>query len=86
MIRSNRLIRTSDTRHFVDPSIGTAALGLGPNDLMNDLTPSDSSSKIWLSVIYVFLLKHLMENGITIATVLDWSATRYCIAETGHTH
>ena len=31
------MIRTSDTRHFVDPSIGTAALGLGPNDLTNDL-------------------------------------------------
>lgn len=37
-IRSKSAIRTSDTRHFVDPSIGTAALGLGPNDLMNDLT------------------------------------------------
>lgn len=36
-IRSKSSIRTSDTRHFVDPSIGTAALGLGPNDLMNDL-------------------------------------------------
>ena len=36
-IRSKSAIRTSDTRHFVDPSIGTAALGLGPNDLMNDL-------------------------------------------------
>lgn len=37
-IRSKSAIRTGDTRHFVDPSIGTAALGLGPNDLMNDLT------------------------------------------------
>ncbi|MBR1464389.1 MAG: ATP-binding protein [Prevotella sp.] len=36
-IRSKSAIRTSDTRHFVDPSIGTAALGLGPDDLMNDL-------------------------------------------------
>ena len=36
-IRSKAAIRTSDTRHFVDPSIGTAALGLGPKDLMNDL-------------------------------------------------
>ena len=36
-IRSKAAIRTSDTRHFVDPSIGTAALGLGPNDLVNDL-------------------------------------------------
>lgn len=36
-IRSKAAIRTSDTRHFVDPSIGTAALGLGPKDLVNDL-------------------------------------------------
>lgn len=36
-IRSKSAIRTSDTRHFVDPSIGTAALGLGPKDLINDL-------------------------------------------------
>ena len=36
-LRSKAAIRTSDTRHFVDPSIGTAALGLGPKDLMNDL-------------------------------------------------
>lgn len=36
-IRSKAAIRTSDTRHFVDPSIGTAILGLGPKDLINDL-------------------------------------------------
>ena len=36
-IRSKSAIRTSDTRHFVDPSIGTAALGMGPKDLVNDL-------------------------------------------------
>ena len=36
-IRSKSAIRTSDTRHFIDASIGTAALGLGPDDLMNDL-------------------------------------------------
>lgn len=36
-IRSKAAIRTSDTRHFVDPSIGTAALGLGPQNLINDL-------------------------------------------------
>ena len=41
---------------------------------------------IWPSVIYVYLQKHLMENCTTIETVLDWSATWYCIAETGHTH
>ena len=36
-LRSKAAIRTSDTRHFVDPSIGTAVLGLGPKDLVNDL-------------------------------------------------
>ena len=36
-IRSKAAIRTSDTRHFIDPSIGTAALGLDPKDLVNDL-------------------------------------------------
>lgn len=36
-LRSKAAIRTSNTRYFVDPSIGTAILGLGPNDLINDL-------------------------------------------------
>ncbi len=36
-IRSKTAIRTADTRYFVDPSIATAALGLGPADLINDL-------------------------------------------------
>jgi len=36
-LRSKTAVRTSDTRHFVDPSIAVAALGLGPNDLINDL-------------------------------------------------
>ncbi|MDD5865923.1 MAG: DUF4143 domain-containing protein [bacterium] len=36
-LRSKTAIRSSDTRYFVDPSIATAALGIGPNDLINDL-------------------------------------------------
>ncbi len=36
-LRSRTAIRTADTRYFVDPSIAAAALGLGPEDLMNDL-------------------------------------------------
>ena len=36
-LRSKTAVRTSDTRHFVDPSIAVAALGLGPADLINDL-------------------------------------------------
>ena len=36
-LRSKTAIRSSYTRYFVDPSIATAALGIGPNDLINDL-------------------------------------------------
>lgn len=36
-LRSKAAIRTSDTRYFTDPSIATAALGLGPDDLISDL-------------------------------------------------
>ena len=36
-LRSKTAIRTSDTRYFVDPSLAIAALGIGPNDLLNDL-------------------------------------------------
>jgi len=36
-LRSKTAIRSSDTRYFTDPSIATAALGIGPKDLINDL-------------------------------------------------
>lgn len=36
-LRSKTAIRTSDTRYCSDPSIGVAALGLGPNDLIQDI-------------------------------------------------
>lgn len=36
-LRSKTAIRTSNTRYFSDPSIATASLGLGPEDLINNL-------------------------------------------------
>lgn len=36
-LRSKTAIRTSDTRYYIDSSIATASLGLGPQDLINDL-------------------------------------------------
>ena len=36
-LRSKTAIRTADTRYFTDSSIATAALGIGPDDLINDL-------------------------------------------------
>ena len=34
-LRSKTAIRSSDTRYYIDPSIAAAALGIGPNDLIN---------------------------------------------------
>lgn len=36
-LRSKTAIRSSDTRYYTDPSIAAAALGIDPNDLLNDL-------------------------------------------------
>lgn len=36
-LRSRTAIRSSDTRYFVDPSIASAAMGIGPDDLIDDL-------------------------------------------------
>ena len=36
-LRSKTSIRSADTRYFIDPSIAVAALGVGPNDLLDDL-------------------------------------------------
>ena len=36
-LRFRTAIRSSDTRYYIDPSIAAAALGIGPDDLVNDL-------------------------------------------------
>lgn len=36
-LRSKTAIRSTDTRYYIDSSIAVAALGIGPNDLINDL-------------------------------------------------
>lgn len=36
-LKSKTAIRSADTRYFVDPSVATAAMGIGPGDLLKDL-------------------------------------------------
>ncbi len=36
-LKTKTVIRTSDTRYFIDPSIAASALGIYPKDLINDL-------------------------------------------------
>lgn len=49
-LRSKTAIRSSDTRYYIAPSIAAAALGIGPNDLINDLK------------IFGFLFEKLINN------------------------
>ncbi len=37
-LRSRTTIRTKETRHFTDPSIGAAALGITPEGIFKDIT------------------------------------------------
>lgn len=37
-LRSKTAIRTKETRHFIDPSIGAAALGITPEGIFRDIT------------------------------------------------
>ena len=68
-LRSKTAIRSSDTRYFSDPSIATAAMGLGPNDLINDLNTFGLFLKLYVFVIFGFM-PMLWEVKSTITVML----------------
>jgi len=88
-IRSKAAIRTSDTRHFVDPSIGTAALGLGPKDLMNDLESfglffedlAVRDLRIFADVLDGRLYHYRDSSGLECDTVLHRRSGTYALIE-----
>lgn len=88
-IRSKAAIRTSDTRHFVDPSIGTAALGLGPQDLINDLESfgfffedmAVRDLRVYADVLDGELYHYRDSNGLECDTVLHRRNGSYALIE-----
>ena len=46
-MRSRTQLREGETRYFVDPSLGTAALGVGSGELLADLKATGFHSKRW---------------------------------------
>ena len=81
-LRSKTAIRTADTRYFVDPSIATAALGLGPADLMNDLkTMGFFFEAMCVRDLRVFA-EALMVRYIIIGIKAVWNVMRLYIFET----
>ena len=88
-IRSKAAIRTGDTRHFVDPSIGTAALGIGPKDLINDIKSFGfffedmvvRDLRVYAEVLDGKLYHYRDSNGLECDTVLHRRNGSYALLE-----
>ncbi len=88
-IRSKAAIRTGDTRHFVDPSIGTAALGIGPKDLVNDIKSfgfffedmAVRDLRVYAEVLDGRLYHYRDSNGLECDTVLHRRNGSYALME-----
>ncbi|MBQ6771785.1 MAG: ATP-binding protein [Bacteroidales bacterium] len=88
-LRSKTAIRTSDTRYFVDPSVATAALGLGPKDLMKDLTTygllfetmAVRDLRVYADAIGGRVYHYRDHNGLECDTVIHLPNGHYGLAE-----
>ena len=88
-IRSKARIQSSPTRQFCDPSIATAALGLGPEDLIDDLktfglffeSMCDRDLSIYASAINGTLYHYRDSNGLETDAVIHLRNGRYGLVE-----
>ena len=88
-LRSKTPIRSGDTRYFVDPSIATAALGLGPEDLMNDLNTYDllfetmavRDLRVYMDALYGSVAHYLDASGLECDAVVHLRNGRYGLVE-----
>ena len=88
-LRSKAAIRTSDTRYFVDPSIAAAALGIGPEDLINDLntmgllfeTMAVRDLRIYADALDGGVFHYRDSNGLECDSVIHLRNGKYGIGE-----
>ena len=88
-LRCKTPIRTGDTRYFVDPSIATASLGLGPDDLMNDLktfglvfeTMAMRDLRVYMDVLSGSVFHYLDAGGLECDAVLHMRNGKYALVE-----
>ena len=88
-LRSKTSIRSSDTRYYIDPSIATAALGIGPNDLVNDLntmgllfeTLCVRDLRVYAESIGGDVLHYRDKSGLECDTVIHLRNGSYGLAE-----
>lgn len=88
-LRSKTAIRTSDTRYYVDASIAVAAMGIGPNDLINDLntmgllfeTMCVRDLRVYAESLGGNVLHYRDKSGLECDTVIHLRNGRYGLAE-----
>ena len=88
-LRSKTAIRTSDTRYFTDPSIATAALGIGPDDLINDLntfgllleTMAVRDLRVYAEALNGKVYHYRDKNGLECDAVVHLRDGRYGLVE-----
>lgn len=88
-LRSKSVIRTAPTRHFVDPSIAAASLGISPDDLMNDLNTfglffedmAVRDLRVYSSLLRGTVKHYRDSNGLECDAVIHLENGRYALAE-----
>lgn len=88
-LRSKTALRTSDTRYFVDPSVATAALGIGPKDLMNDMqtfgllfeTMAIRDLRVYANAISGDVFHYRDSNGLECDAVIHLHNGKYGLIE-----
>jgi hypothetical protein len=88
-LRSKTAIRSTDTRYYIDPSIAVAALGVGPQDLINDLntfgllfeTLCVRDLRVYAYSMGGEVLHYRDKNGLECDTVIHLKNGSYGLAE-----
>jgi hypothetical protein len=88
-LRSKTSIRSSDTRYYTDPSIASAALGVGPKDLINDLntfgllfeTMCVRDLRVYADSLGGEVLHYRDKSGLECDTVIHLKNGSYGLAE-----
>lgn len=88
-LRTRTAIRASGTRYFVDPSIAAAAMGVGPRDLVNDLstfgllfeTMAVRDLRVYAQALHGEVRHYLDRSGLECDAVVHLRNGRYGLVE-----
>lgn len=88
-LRSKTAIKRNNVRYFVDPSVASAALGIGPKDLENDLNTFDllfetmciRDLKVYTEANHGTVYHYLDKNGLECDAVIHLDDGKYGLNE-----